>query len=99
MAQVLSLWRGLIAESPRPPARVADVLAQVAHERGLAPAAVRGRARKPALVAARQEVMARAVEGGRSVADVCRALDRNHATVIHGVRAHARRVAQQGAGE
>lgn len=97
--RLLSLWRGPVDAPDPPPARVVDVLAEVARERGLMPGEIAGPGRSAALVAARQEVMARAVEGGRTVTEVGRTLHRHHTTVLHGVQAHARRIAQpQGAG-
>ena len=95
MVTPLSLWPWRLPAPPAPLPRVRDILAEVAQRRGLTAEAIVGRARAPAaLVAARQEVMARAVASGRSLHAIGRELDRDHTTVLHGARAHARRVAR-----
>lgn len=50
-----------------------------------------GRGKKKKIAEARQLVMYLANRGGMSLSDIGRALNRDHTTVMHGVRAEAKR--------
>jgi len=73
-----------------PPASLTQLLRQVAEERGISAADLKGRARAPAIAAARQIFMARAYATGRfSLPQIGRFLKRHHTTILYGVRTHA----------
>lgn len=110
MSEVQSLWRGIVQRpaggwgvSVRPEVRDA-VVALVACKRGVAPADILSKSRRQHITQARQEVMwrLRAIRGagGRpkhSYPLIARSLGLgDHTTVIHGVRAHERRLLEQG---
>lgn len=62
---------------------------EAAIRRGLDPAVVHGRSRKPLACQARWEVMKRLRKLGYSLKAIADAIDRDHTTVIHGFRAEA----------
>ena len=72
---------------------VAQIIAQVARERGLTPADITGDCRLRPVASARHEAMLRARElTERSLPQIARSFRRDHSTVIKGIRtAQARR--------
>ena len=71
---------------------VAQIIAQVARERGLTPADITGRDTTARIAAARQEAMLRARElTGQSLPQIGRSFGRDHTTVLAGCRAAERR--------
>lgn len=63
-----------------------DTIAQVAAEYGLARADLTGPSRLPHICAARWEAMRRMRAKRLSTSSIGRLLNRNHATVVHGLR-------------
>lgn len=91
---VLSLWRGLLVVPPRGVTRD-EIAREVAARYGVTVAAMKGPSRKKVFVVARQEAMWRMVEAHRwSTPQIGHWFgDRDHTTVLHGHKAHARRLA------
>ncbi len=75
----------------KPRADVATLVAFVARRHGIEPAHIYGRSHRPEYAHPRQEVMFLADKAGHSQAAIGRALDRDHTTIIHGIRAHKSR--------
>lgn len=71
----------------RRPAIISEVIESVAAEFGFTMQEILGRGRKIPLVQARKTICKVLVERGNSNASVGRRLDRNHATIIHLIRA------------
>lgn len=87
--KVFSLWRGMI-EMPK---TMREILAEVCADYDLDRDDMLSPARWQPLARARQDFMARATEAGKTRSAIGRFLHRDHTTVLHGVRAHARRAA------
>lgn len=91
MGAVLSLWKGMIRTDPT----MAEIAAQVAAERRISISELKGVRRDAGLAHARQEAMWRMYQQGRwSLPQIGRFLNRDHTTVIHGIRVHERRIGQ-----
>jgi chromosomal replication initiation ATPase DnaA len=77
----------------RLPAGFSDrIIAEVARRHGLTPKIILGRCRVQKAAHARQEAMALIYETGQvSLPWIGRKFNRDHTTVLHGVRAHAAR--------
>lgn len=87
---MFSLWRGVIEI----PDTMADIIERVSLETGIPIAELKSPGRRRPITYARQDFMARARATGRfSFAQIGRFLGRDHTTIVHGVRAHARRAA------
>ncbi len=100
---VLSLWHGRLPIVPgaRVGQTMRDIAAEVATHHGITVEALKGPAQHRRIVRLRQEVMFRAYEerwaDGRrvySLPQIGAFLNRDHSTVIHGIRAHERRLGQ-----
>lgn len=76
---------------------VAEVVAQVAHKHGLAPKDILSASRTAPIVRARHECWRRLRERGWSYPAIARAFDRDHTTVLAGVR-KVRAPEREGAG-
>lgn len=74
------------------------IIAQVAEQHGLTAAELLGATRVRSIAYARQEAMWRiSRELGRSLPEIGRMMGgRDHTTVLHGIRAHERRLAEAG---
>lgn len=96
---VLSLWRGLMAVPDAPTGRktMAQVAAPVCAEHGVSLEDVIGPMRFRVITRARQAVMYALVQEKRwSLPQIGKFLgDRDHTTVLHGYRAHAKRIAEE----
>jgi chromosomal replication initiation ATPase DnaA len=91
MAAVLSLWKGWISTAPT----MAKIAARVAADRRVSVAELKGSRRDAWLARARQEAMWLMRQEGRwTLPQIGRFLNRDHSTVIHGIRAHERRIGQ-----
>lgn len=93
MITVLSLWRGHLRA---PAGRASDIEKAVAEMHGLSLAEMKGPTRARHVVHARHHAMWELREQtGLSLPSIARRLGRkDHTTVIHGVREHARRMAE-----
>lgn len=73
--------------------QIRRILAEVATVRGVSDLDILSPRRDRVAVRARQEVMYRAAtETQASLTQIARVLDRNHTSVLHGVRSHRRRI-------
>lgn len=92
-ATYLSLWKGVISTAP-PPIKFEQVLREVADKHGLSVAELRGSCRMRGVAWPRQEVMYRAYRETRlSLPQIGSRLgDRDHTTVLYGIKAHAGRI-------
>jgi hypothetical protein len=93
---VQSIWRGLILVPITQDRRTMDsIIGEVATRHGLTTQALKGPSRRKPIVIARQEAMYLMVEEEAwSTTQIGRALgDRDHSTVIYGVRSHLKRLA------
>lgn len=70
---------------------VAEIATAAAQEAGVALAAILGQTRRQSVARARQRVMFEARQRGLSYPEIGYALGRDHSTIIHGVRAEAKR--------
>ena len=96
---MLSLWRGEI----RRPIGVgwrpkSEILNEVAERHDLAPEAIRGPRRFKRFVIARQEAFAVMHAAGWSYPNIGRFFQRDHTSVLHGVRRHIARWASRETG-
>lgn len=92
MGAVLSLWKGMIRTDPT----MAEIAAQVAAERRISVAELKGGRRDAFLAQARQEAMWRMREQDRwTLPQIGRFFNRDHTTVLHGIRAYARRLEEK----
>lgn len=92
MGAVLSLWKGMICTDPT----MAEIAAQVAAERRLSVFEMKGIRRDALLAHARQEAMWRMRQQGRwTLPQIGRFFNRDHTTVLHGIRAYARRLEEK----
>lgn len=87
----LSLWRGIQTTPPS----MADILAEVAEKHRLTVADLKGQSRVRSVAWARQEAMWLMRKEGRwSLPQIGRAIgNRNHATILFGVRRYGERLA------
>jgi len=93
MGAVLSLWKGMIRTDPT----MAEIVAQVAAEYGVTVDDIKSVWRTPEIVRPRQDAMWRLRQQGRwTLPQIGRFLNRDHSTVILGIRAHERRLGQNG---
>lgn len=88
---VLSLWKGEI--DPKARLTMRQVIADVAEKHGVTVAQLQGSSRERSLSYARQEAMyeARRITQ-KSLPLIGQYLNRDHTTILHGVRAHAARI-------
>jgi chromosomal replication initiator protein len=88
---MLSIWKG---ELPNPKPTMREMAMEVAEKHGVTLEDLQGPSRTQKLATARQEAMARIYATGRySTTQVGRFFGgRDHTTVMHGCRAHARRL-------
>ena len=98
MTVVLSLWKGAVEvaddQTPRR-ARMVAVLGQVAAKHGVTPADIRGPSCVREIARARQEAMHELYAlGWLSTPQVGRFLNRDHSTVVYGLKAHKARLAE-----
>lgn len=95
MKPLLSLWKGpltVTAESRRE--RMRAILAEVADKHGVTPEAIQGRSCAREVSNARQEAMHRLYDlGWLSTPHIGRFLNRDHSTVVYGLKAHEARIA------
>lgn len=70
---------------------------RVARERGVTLADLLGRRRTPRVAAARHELYSLLYGLGYSSTEIGRAVDRDHATVLHGISVRERRLAESAA--
>ena len=70
-----------------------EMAAEVAAATGVSVEALLGQSRVGEIAQARQALMHRAHAAGRGLSQIGRWLDRDHSTVLHGVRAHEKRYA------
>lgn len=76
--------------------RISDLFAMIEDRHGVTKAEIKGRSRKRPICYARQHFMSEARAIGLSYPRIGQLLDgRDHATVIHGCKAHAQRAATQ----
>lgn len=94
---MLSIWRGPVA-APRD--QISDILSDVAARHRTTVDLIKGDCRYSEVVRARQEVMYRLrgllrPDGSHrlSLPRIGQILNRDHTTVIHGMKRHARRIA------
>lgn len=80
-------------KKPRRPQPVRDIVRAVAAEYGVSAVDILGPSRERVVSIPRQEAMRRAYEDGLTLAEIGRALGRDHTTVMHGIAvARLRRV-------
>lgn len=92
--RMLSLWKGEIVMRPRGPT-MRKVISEVAERHGLTLTQLRDHCRTRSIAYVRQEAMYEArVRAGKSLPMIGRYLNRDHTTVLYGVRAHERRKLQ-----
>lgn len=92
MKLVLSLWRGLIEVPPPPAAMMRDIANRVAGRHSLTMADLSGRSKSRHIAIARQEAMWEVWQTtGYSFPRIGAFFKRDHTTVLHNVRVHARR--------
>lgn len=80
---------------PLPPAGIMTIQAIVSHMcdlRGQKESDVLGKCKTKPIAHLRQEIMSLAAEAGYSTPEIGRALNRDHSTVVHGIKAHRKRV-------
>ena len=96
MMQVFSLWRGtmLITRqySPATTFLKADIAREVAEKYGLTVADLKGRSVVRFISRARHEAFWRCLEAGHSSGAIGRWFNRDHTSVLSGVRAHKERI-------
>lgn len=89
---VLSLYRGLIERPPHRPT-MREIAGLVAAGHGLTIEDLRGRSRVRQIVLSRQEAMALIrINTSHSLPKIGRFFNRDHTTVLHGIRAYRGRV-------
>lgn len=71
---------------------IRDICEEVCARTGLTLPEIRGLSRVARVVQPRQEVMWLAAKAGKSTPEIGRFFSRDHTTVIHGIRAHQRRI-------
>ena len=98
---VLSLWHGPLNRwssgnrRPVSSVRVREIIAEVAEVYGLKPNQLTGKNRTKLIVHARQAAQwTIRDELGISLPAIGRFFDQDHTTVLHGIRAHERRMAE-----
>lgn len=92
MSVVLSLWRGLIEGPPAPPALMRDIAIEVAARHSLTLADLSGRSKRRHIAIARQEAMWEVWQATNySFPRIGAFFKRDHTTVLHNVRVHAKR--------
>jgi chromosomal replication initiation ATPase DnaA len=80
---------GFLAQVPR--AELDTIIDLVARRHGLTIDLLRGQSRSAPLVRVRQFAMSEARDAGYSLPEIGRALNRDHTTVLHGIRRHRKR--------
>lgn len=68
------------------PSRIGQLIAEASRETGYTPQEIVGHSRKQPLARTRQWVMWKARQEGYSLEQIGRVLNRDHTTVLHGVR-------------
>jgi chromosomal replication initiation ATPase DnaA len=68
------------------------IMADACHKYGITAEQFLGRQRRRALVLARHEAYYRAVDAGHSYMKIAREFNRDHTSILHGKRAHERRI-------
>lgn len=103
LVEALATWLRLSPHKPKPveirrimqaharPLSMERIALDVALEHGITLAELTGPARHRRQAWPRQEAMARMHEAGYSLSQIARFLDRDHTTILHGVRAHKAR--------
>lgn len=90
---VLSLWKGLVEARRYSRAAIRRAVEEVAAKHAVPMRELTGPAKHRSLAYIRQEAMWSARQTtGASFPEIGRVLNRDHTTVIHGVRAHAARI-------
>jgi chromosomal replication initiation ATPase DnaA len=80
---------GFLAQVPR--AEIDAIIDLVARRHGMSIDVLRGKSRSAPLVRIRQLAMSEARDAGYSLPEIGRALNRDHTTVLHGIRRHRRK--------
>lgn len=94
-AQVAALIAAMEGGKSTPaPQSMRGILADVSARHGVPVDAIMGRERTQRITRARQEAMALARQGGRSLEQIARVFQRDHTTVMDGIRRHEERARQ-----